>query len=122
MNQRPWKLWKKDGSPEERTMEIMQILEDTIRDHPPHPGLFLFSHLTDYKTGLYHLYIHVIEMSPFPERAIPVANKLGSVYTEFGHLLHMPSHIYVRVGNYKDAVASNQKAVEIDFLYWNMRV
>lgn len=109
MNLRPWALWSKEGDPAPQTEEILEILENTIQNNPPHPGI-------------YHLYIHVIEMSQFPERALDVANKLGKYYSDFGHLLHMPSHIYVRVGNYKDAITCNLQAIEADLKYFNLRV
>eukprot|EP01126_Amoeba_proteus_P059034 TRINITY_DN7682_c0_g1_i1.p1 TRINITY_DN7682_c0_g1~~TRINITY_DN7682_c0_g1_i1.p1 ORF type:complete len:627 (-),score=113.17 TRINITY_DN7682_c0_g1_i1:157-1764(-) len=108
MNLRPWELWKKDGTPEEGTLQIMEMLETAIRDHPPH-------------MAIYHLYIHLIEMSPFPSKAIPVAEKLGSLAPRSGHLLHMPSHIWIRIGRYLDAVESNVKAVEEDRIYFNLR-
>ncbi|MGH1362199.1 MAG: tetratricopeptide repeat protein [Calditrichia bacterium] len=101
---RPWKHWSADGEPAEETPEIVSLLESALEKSP------------DYAM-LSHLYIHVMEASPTPEKALEAANSLQGVMPGVGHLVHMPSHIYVLVGDYEKVISSNQKAIEADKLY-----
>ena len=101
---RPWKLWASDGTPAEGTEEIVAVLEGVLRRDPDHPGAN-------------HFYIHTIEASPHPERALPSAARLETLVPGAGHLVHMPSHIYMRTGAYQSAAVSNAKAVATDKAY-----
>jgi tetratricopeptide (TPR) repeat protein len=105
MNLQPWDYWNKDGTPKGRTDEIVQVLESTMKGHPNHPGAN-------------HFYIHTVEASNNPDRAVPAADRLRTLVPGAGHLVHMPSHIYVRVGRYSDAVSANVDAVEADRHYF----
>src|SRR5262249_48473294 len=104
MNLRPWKLWALDGKPAEGTIEILDVLEGVLRRNPSH-------------TGACHYYIHAIEASPYPERGLAVADRLGELAPAAGHLVHMPSHIYIRVGDFAAAVRANEKAAAADRAY-----
>jgi tetratricopeptide (TPR) repeat protein len=105
MQLRPWDLWTADGStPLPRTEEIVSRLENVIARNPGH-------------TGANHYHIHACEASRQPERALPSARRLGELAPGAGHLIHMPSHIYFRLGMYEDAVKSNQVAVAVDEVY-----
>ncbi|HBB86574.1 MAG TPA: hypothetical protein DC047_03045 [Blastocatellia bacterium] len=104
MDLRPWKLWTADGKPAPGTEEIVAILESVLRRNPNHPGAI-------------HYYIHAIEASPNPERALAYAPKLGSLMPAAGHLVHMPAHIYARTGDYKNAAISNLHAAAADEAY-----
>jgi pimeloyl-ACP methyl ester carboxylesterase len=104
MNLRPWKLWSADGKPAEGTLEIVAMLESVLKRDPTHPGAN-------------HYYIHAVEASPNPERALPSARRLGGLAPSAGHLVHMPSHIYIRTGDYSEAAQSNVKAVIADRAY-----
>jgi tetratricopeptide (TPR) repeat protein len=104
MNLRPWQLWKADGTPAEGTVEIVAVLEGVLRRNPNH-------------TGANHYYIHAIEASPNPERALPSASRLEHLAPAAGHLVHMPSHIYVRTGDYVAAAESNAEAIVADRAY-----
>lgn len=101
MNLQPWDYWQNDGRPKGRAEEIVKVLENTLRAHPDHPGAN-------------HFYIHTVEASQNPDRAVPAADRLQTLVPGAGHLVHMPSHIYVRVGRYRDAVDSNVQAVAAD--------
>jgi tetratricopeptide (TPR) repeat protein len=101
---RPWKLWTKDGRPEEGTEEIVATLEYVMARNPDHPGAN-------------HLYIHAVEASNHPEWALEAAGRLPGLAPAAGHLVHMPSHIYQRVGDYEAAANSNVSAVEADEEY-----
>jgi tetratricopeptide (TPR) repeat protein len=105
MNLQPWDYWNQDGTPKGRTKEIVEVLENTLAHHPDHPGAN-------------HFYIHAVEASQNPERAVPAADRLRTLVPGAGHLVHMPSHIYIRVGRYADAVRSNQDAVAADRHYF----
>jgi tetratricopeptide (TPR) repeat protein len=105
MNLRPWNHWTQDGKPQPGTEEIVQTLEHVLAAHPNHPGAL-------------HLYIHAVEASPEPERGEAAADRLGPLMPGAGHLVHMPSHIYLRVGRYQDAVTANVRAVEADRAYF----
>ena len=105
MNLRPWDLWKADGTPQPGTEEIVQTLERVLAAHPDHPGAN-------------HLYIHAVEASPSPGRATASADRLVTLMPGAGHLVHMPVHIYLRVGRYAEAVAVNVAAAKADRAYF----
>jgi len=105
MNLRPWHLWTEDGKPAPDTEEIVHTLERVLAAAPNHPGAN-------------HLYIHAVEASPDPGRATAAADRLGPLMPGAGHLVHMPSHIYLRVGRYADAVTANERAVAADRAYF----
>eukprot|EP00913_Durusdinium_trenchii_P028369 g26597.t1 len=105
MNLQPWDLWTHNGTPKGRALEIVAVLERTIAKHPKHPGAN-------------HFYIHAIEASPWPEKGIPSAERLTNLVPGSGHLVHMPSHIFIRVGRYHDAVTANQRAIQADEAYF----
>lgn len=98
MLQHPWDLWNTDGTPKEWTPGIRNVLEKLIAQFPGHPG------------GN-HYYIHVMEPSPYASLALPSANRLGITNPGLSHLVHMPSHIYLRTGNYTKGVDVNINAV-----------
>jgi hypothetical protein len=104
MNLRPWKLYRPDGTPEEGTDEIVAVLESVLKRDPNHPGAN-------------HYYIHAVEASRHPERALPSASRLETLVPSAGHLVHMPSHIYIRTGSYLEAERSNAVAAEADRKY-----
>jgi len=104
MNLNPWKLWKSDGTPNEGTLEIVAVLESVLKRDPLHPGAN-------------HYYIHALEASPHPERALPSAARLETLVPGAGHLVHMPAHIQERTGDYVAAERSNAKAAEVDRAY-----
>jgi tetratricopeptide (TPR) repeat protein len=104
MDLRPWKLWTADGKPAEGTEEIVAVLESVLRRRPNHPGAN-------------HYYIHAVEASPRPERALPSADRLKSLVPAAGHLVHMPSHIYIRIGDYEEAARRNDAAAKVDLAY-----
>ena len=101
MDQHAWALWTNDGKPAENTLEIVSVLESVLRRWPEH-------------CGANHFYIHALEMAPDPERALPSAKRLETLVPGAGHLVHMPSHIYMRTGDYAAAVKSNQDAIAVD--------
>lgn len=101
MNLRPWQLWSSDGKPAEGTLEILAVLESVLRRDPNHIGAI-------------HYYIHAIEASPHPERALAYAPKLAALVPAAGHLVHMPAHIYMRTGDYTAAALSNKDAAAAD--------
>lgn len=101
MNLRPWDLWSPEGEPRPETPEIQATIEAALAMVPDHPMAC-------------HEYIHTMEASPMPEKALSAANVLRARVPGAGHLMHMPAHIDVRLGHYNDAVVANQKAVEID--------
>lgn len=105
MNLQPWDLWTNDGVPKGRTLEIAAVLERTLSKAPHHPGAN-------------HFYIHAIEASPWPEKGIEAAERLQNLVPGSGHLVHMPSHIFIRVGRYADAADANQRAIEADEKYF----
>jgi tetratricopeptide (TPR) repeat protein len=104
MDLSPWDYWMPDGEPKPATREMIAMLERVLAAKPNHPGAN-------------HLYIHVIEASANPERAEAAADRLGPLAPGAGHLVHMPSHIYIRVGRYHDAAVANIKAGEADTSY-----
>jgi pimeloyl-ACP methyl ester carboxylesterase len=104
MNLRPWKLWTPDGKPAEGTLDIVAVLESVLKRNPHH-------------TGANHYYIHAIEASKNPERGLASAARLRTLAPAAGHLVHMPSHIYIRTGDYTDAAESNADAIVADRKY-----
>lgn len=101
MNTMPWRYWTLEGQPQPGTGEILSALESALaRD---------FEH-----AGAHHLYIHAIEAGPEPEKGLPSADRLRDLCPGGGHLVHMPSHIYLRVGQYQLASRSNELAIEVD--------
>lgn len=101
MDLRPWDLWQTDGSPQPETPEILAVLERLLAAHPRHPQAN-------------HLYIHAVEASPAPERAIPSAERLRGLTPRIGHLEHMPAHAFLRVGRYEDAAEANRRGIAAD--------
>lgn len=108
MDLRPWDLWKPDGSPQPGTDEIVATLERVLATDPNHPGAN-------------HLYIHAVEASATPERAAAAADRLAGLMPAAGHLVHMPAHIYYRIGRYRDAALTNIKAIAVDKAYIERR-
>jgi tetratricopeptide (TPR) repeat protein len=104
MNLRPWELWNANGQPAEGTEEIVAVLESVFKRDPQHIGAL-------------HYYIHAVEASSHPEKALAIADRLGKLVPAAGHLVHMPAHIYIRIGDYAAAARSNQEAVEVDQAY-----
>src|SRR5262245_11126669 len=100
MDLRPWNYWLRDGGPYGETADIVGSLEKVLARNPNHPGAN-------------HLYIHAMEANT-PEKAEAAADRLLKLMPGAGHMVHMPSHIYQRVGRYADAAASNQSAVTAD--------
>jgi tetratricopeptide (TPR) repeat protein len=100
MDLSPWKYWNPDGSPRAHTGELLDQLERVLASDSLHPGAN-------------HFYIHAVEAVD-PERALPMAERLADLMPGAGHLVHMPGHIYVRVGRYRDAIRANQHAVHAD--------
>ena len=101
MEARPWRYWKEDDVPEPEIADALATLERMIRENPDHPGA-------------HHFYIHIVEATSTPDRGVPSADKLESLMPGAGHLVHMPAHIYMRVGRYADAAESNVRAVAAD--------
>ncbi|HEX5757563.1 MAG TPA: tetratricopeptide repeat protein [Thermoanaerobaculia bacterium] len=108
MNLRPWDLWAQDGAPYEGTEEIVAALEHALALDPAHPGAN-------------HLYIHAVEASPDPGRGEAAADRLRGAMPGAGHVVHMPSHIYFRVGRYADARVVNEEAARADRAYFARR-
>lgn len=104
----PWNLYKPGGAPQPDTNEIVATLEKAIALSPKHPFAL-------------HLYIHAVESSAHPERAIFAANRLRDLQPGLGHNVHMPSHVDVRVGQWKEAVIANKKAMAADAKYRAVR-
>jgi tetratricopeptide (TPR) repeat protein len=101
---RPWQLWSADGTPAPGTEEIVRVLEAVLAKSPAH-------------VGANHLYIHAVEASKQPDRALAAAERLGGLVPGAGHLVHMPAHIFQRVGRYADASTANQAAISADRQY-----
>jgi tetratricopeptide (TPR) repeat protein len=104
MDTSPWNYWEKDGSPRQFTSDVLASLESVLARKPDHVGAI-------------HLYIHAVEASPNPGRATPYADKLAALVPGAGHLVHMPSHIYLRTGRFNDASVSNEHAIKADEAY-----
>ena len=99
-----WRYWRPDGKPEPGSTEAAEALEQVMAIDPGHPGAN-------------HLYIHLFEASSEPERALPQAERLEALMPKAGHIVHMPSHIYMRVGAYDKAIASNRRSTEADVYF-----
>lgn len=112
LNLTPWQMWDlAKGAPAEgaATLECQDVLEDALdrqNGAMSHPGLL-------------HLYVHLMEMSPTPEKALKAGDVLRTLCPDAGHLVHMPTHIDVLCGHYRDVVYWNQKGVEADLKYYN---
>lgn len=100
MDLQPWNYWARDGAPHEGIADIVALNESVMQRNPSHPGAL-------------HLYIHLME-AVHPHRAVDAADKLMPLMPAAGHMVHMPSHIYQRVGRYDLAIKSNQLAVAAD--------
>lgn len=105
MDLHPWDYWK-DGQPQPWTNQIVDIINDIIKKNPNHPGAN-------------HLHIHIVEASSNPGAATASADLLRDLVPGAGHLVHMPSHIYIRTGRYLEGVIANEKAVKMDMEYIN---
>lgn len=105
MDLAPWDYWEDEGrKPKGRTSEILNLLERVLARHPDHPGAI-------------HYYIHMVESSDRPERAAPYAAHLARLMPGAGHLVHMPGHLYYRLGRYKEALEANRAAIDVDEAY-----
>lgn len=104
MNLHPWDLWLKDGTPQPWTPEIVALIEKVLAKAPAHPGAM-------------HYYIHATEASRNADKALPYADKLRSAMPSAGHMVHMPSHTYIRTGQYHKGVVANEKASLADSTY-----
>jgi tetratricopeptide (TPR) repeat protein len=105
MDLQPWAYWTVELEPDGRTTEFIEVIEGVLARYPDHPGAS-------------HFYIHAMEAGPAPEKAVPYAEKLETRVPGAGHLVHMPSHIYARVGRYGDAADINVRAVQADREYF----
>jgi tetratricopeptide (TPR) repeat protein len=104
MNTNPWRLWTNDGQPAPGTAEIETTLERVLASDPGHPGAN-------------HYYVHTMEASPHPERALAAADRLNGMMPDAGHLQHMPAHVLQRVGRYEEAAQANRAGVVADVAY-----
>lgn len=105
MNLQPWDYWTSDKQPKGRATDIVAALERVLQLNPAHPGAN-------------HFYIHAVEASAQPRRAESAADRLRTLVPGSGHLVHMPSHIYINVGRYDDAVTANERAIATDEAYF----
>jgi tetratricopeptide (TPR) repeat protein len=103
MDLHPWDLWQA-GKPQPWTPEIVETLEIILKLNPQHPGAN-------------HLYVHAVEASPHPEKAVPSADRLAKLVPDSSHMVHMPAHIYARVARWEDAAAANRQAMQADTRY-----
>jgi len=101
MDLRPWALWTRDGKPQPGTEEVVATLETVLKAHPDHPLAL-------------HLYIHAVEASPDPGKAERAADRLRHLMPALGHMVHMPSHTYIRRGRWQEAVEANERAIKAD--------
>lgn len=101
MDLRPWDLWQPDGQAQPGTDEVVATLEKVLEIAPRHPLAL-------------HLYIHAVEASPRPEKAAEPSDRLRDLQPGLGHLVHMPSHIDVRIGQWEKAIIANAKAIKAD--------
>jgi tetratricopeptide (TPR) repeat protein len=107
MDLQPWDYWEAGGTRHKgRAGEIIALVEGVLQRNPDHPGAL-------------HFYLHLLEASSNPQKAEPYADRLGPLMPGAGHLVHMPSHIYYRVGRYIDSLEANRKAVQVDERYLN---
>ncbi len=104
MNLQPWDYYDADAKPKGHTSTIVSALESVIARNPDHAGAL-------------HLYVHAVEASADPQRGVDAADRLRTLIPGSGHLVHMPAHIYARVGRWHDAVIANQRAIEADDAY-----
>lgn len=104
MDLHPWDFWYIDGKPRPWTPEIVDLLEKQLEKNPNHPGAN-------------HLYIHAVEASDLPSRATVCADRLPTLVPGSGHLVHMPSHIYIRTGRYHEGSLANEAAIRVDDRY-----
>ena len=104
MDLRPWDLWTSDGKPKSGTVELVSVIEQVLGQFPDHPGAC-------------HYYIHVLEASPLLEQALACADRLPSLMPGAGHLVHMPAHLYIRLGRYHEAAERNEHATQVDLAY-----
>lgn len=105
MDSAPWDYWESDAqTPKPHTAKAIAAIEDVLANHPDNVGAI-------------HLYIHLMEASTMPDRAEPYADKLAGLAPSLGHLVHMPGHIYFRVGRYLDSLETNKRAVALDNAY-----
>lgn len=103
MDTTPWDYWTEDNQPKEETRELLRTLERVLARKPSHP-------LAN------HLYIHVVEKA-HPEWGVAAAERVGDLAPDAGHLVHMPSHIFIRLARYEDANRANERAIEADRSY-----
>ncbi len=108
IDERPWKQWSLDGKPAEGTLEALKVLEDVLKLNPNHLEAL-------------HMYIHALESSPHPERALKAADTLQNLWPDLAHLQHMPSHIYARTGLWEKAVNTNIRAIATQNAYESSR-
>jgi tetratricopeptide (TPR) repeat protein len=112
LNRTPWRMWDLrtgEPAPDAGTLEAREALESAFRDLPgamDHPGLL-------------HLHVHLMEMSPHPEAALVTGDRLREVSPDMGHLVHMPTHIDIQCGHYRDAMHWNQKAIIADRKFYD---
>lgn len=108
MDTQPWDYWEAAGTrPKGRAADFVRALETVLARNPSHPGAI-------------HLYIHAVEASARPERALPHARRLGALMPGAGHIVHMPAHIYYRVGMFRESLAANKEAIAADERYFQM--
>ena len=106
MDTQPWDYWEAAGTkPKGNGAKIVATLETVLQRNPDHPGAI-------------HLYIHAMEASTHVDKALPYANRLGRLEPGAGHIVHMPAHIYYRLGMYREALATNQRAIAVDESYF----
>jgi tetratricopeptide (TPR) repeat protein len=101
MDLRPWQLWTRDGQPSDVTPEVIRVLESVLASNPRHPGAN-------------HYYIHTMEGSPSPGKALSSARRLETLVPGAGHMVHMPAHIYARTGDFVASANSNAAAAAVD--------
>ena len=104
MDTSPWNYWQEDLTPKPSAKEALTVIESVLARVPAH-------------SGADHLYIHLVEAGPNPEKGVPSADRIGKLTPKAGHLVHMASHIYVRVGRYHDASEVNEQASQVDEKY-----
>ena len=106
MDTQPWDYWEAGGTRSKGSgADIVATLEKVLKRNPRHPGAV-------------HLYIHAMEASTKPEKALPYANRLANLTPGAGHLVHMPAHIYYRIGMYKESLEANKRAIAVDEKYF----
>jgi len=105
LNRHPWDQWTRDGKPKEDTLKVMEVLEAVLKLNINH-------------VGANHMYIHTVEGSQNPEKGVAAAERLGALAPGIGHIVHMPAHIYMRMGRYRDSALCNAKASQCDRDYF----